>query len=474
MRRAFVWWTPALTIVAACSSNSNPGGGGGTTTMVIFDGDGQSGTVGALLPIAPAVKLTNDNGPVSGDTVTFAITAGGGSLLNATGVSGQDGVARADAWTLGTVAGSNIVSATATKVAGSPATFHATGHAGAAAAIAKSAGDAQSAAAGAAVAVAPAVTISDQYGNAVAGANVTFSVLQGGGSLSGAATVASGTDGTAAAGGWTLGPVVGSNQLNAVVAGPGAQVVFTATAVVGPAAVLTKVAGDSQTANAGSAVAVAPRVKLTDQLGNPISGATATFAVASGGGSVTGAAQPTAGDGTAAAGSWTLGATPGTNSLTATANGLTATFTATAAAFLNAAQYVGTYSGTWTNTTFMSTGGGNVIISIDQATSTATVTASATGSVLGTPGGVAPGAKVGPYASTGAAYTGTIPVMGDVTATIDVNGNIVASGVNIPNAAITRWDANGTITATQIHLNFTVTFTAGPPAIGSITLNKTT
>ena len=48
--------------------------------------------------------------------------------------------------------------------------------------------------------------------------------------------------------------------------------------------------GDGQVATAGAAVATAPSVKVTDAGGNPVSGVSVTFAVASGGGSATGPA----------------------------------------------------------------------------------------------------------------------------------------------------------------------------------------
>jgi len=79
-------------------------------------------------------------------------------------------------------------------------------------------------------------------------------------------------------------------------------------------------------------VDVAPSVRVTDADGDPVEGATVTFAVASGGGSVTGAQQTTGADGVATVGSWTLGDTPGANSLTASVSAGSAsaqTFTAT-------------------------------------------------------------------------------------------------------------------------------------------------
>ncbi len=87
--------------------------------------------------------------------------------------------------------------------------------------------------------------------------------------------------------------------------------------VAGQAAVLTKVAGDLQSAPAGAPVAVAPQVKVTDVLGAAVANVSVTFTVTAGGGSVTGATATTDANGLAAVGSWTLGATAGSNALMA-------------------------------------------------------------------------------------------------------------------------------------------------------------
>ncbi len=93
---------------------------------------------------------------------------------------------------------------------------------------------------------------------------------------------------------------------------------------------LTIQAGDGQSAVAASQVAVKPSVRVTGSQG-AISGVRVTFAVAQGGGSLTGATPTTGSDGVATVGSWTLGAQAGTQRLTATVSGLTpVTFTATA------------------------------------------------------------------------------------------------------------------------------------------------
>ena len=93
-------------------------------------------------------------------------------------------------------------------------------------------------------------------------------------------------------------------------------------------------AGNNQQAPIGTTLAIAPAAAVSDQSGNPVSNVSVTFAVASGGGSVTGGNTTTNTSGVATVGSWTLGPLPGTNTVTATASGSgiagnPATFTAT-------------------------------------------------------------------------------------------------------------------------------------------------
>ena len=191
-----------------------------------------------------------------------------------------------------------------------------------------------------------------------------------------------------------------------------------------------------------------------------------------GGGAVVGSPATSLGDGTAAVTSWTLGAAPGENRLSATIDGNSVTFTATATAGFNPAPFAGTYAGTWTNTTFGSVGTGTAVITVNTANNTATVTATATGNVLGSGGGATPPVQNGGYNINGAQFTGNVAPMGTINASILPPGNITAVGSNVPNGSITGWTATGTIDGTTIQLNFTVTFTAGPPAVGTITLTR--
>jgi uncharacterized protein YjdB len=76
--------------------------------------------------------------------------------------------------------------------------------------------------------VAPAVKVTDIFGTAVANAAVTFSVVAGGGSVTGASATTN-AGGVATVGSWTLGATPGANSLMATVAGL-PPVVFGATA----------------------------------------------------------------------------------------------------------------------------------------------------------------------------------------------------------------------------------------------------
>jgi hypothetical protein len=184
-------------------------------------------------------------------------------------------------------------------------------------------GDGQTATVGSALPENLVVRVLDSRDRPVAGQRVDFAA-----SGSGVVTPASPStdaDGRAAAQ-WVLGPATGSQSATARPVGNGAPsnlaVSFTATATASRAARVVKLAGDGQTATAGTAVAVPPSVRVFDANDNPVQGVPVTFAVAGGGGTVS-PTNPvsTDGDGVAAATSWTLGPAAGPNSLTATVGG---------------------------------------------------------------------------------------------------------------------------------------------------------
>jgi hypothetical protein len=110
---------------------------------------------------------------------------------------------------------------------------------------------------------------------------------------------------------------------------------FLVVPVMGEATQIAVNAGNSQSATVGTAVTTLPSVIVKDGNNTPVSDVSVTFAVATGGGSVTGASATTNASGIATVGSWTLGTTAGSNTMTATSGSLSGspvTFTATGTA----------------------------------------------------------------------------------------------------------------------------------------------
>jgi hypothetical protein len=180
-----------------------------------------------------SVKVTDANGaPSPNVSITFAVTGGGGSLLSSTSVlTNASGIATAT-WKLGSVAGTNTLRATAPAgvTTGNPATFTATGIAGAATSMTVDNGNGQQARVSMNVPVPPRVKVVDAYGNPVAGRTVVFAVATGGGSVAPASVVTT-SAGLAQVTNWTLGAALGANTLTATSA-PLAPLTFNALAVV--------------------------------------------------------------------------------------------------------------------------------------------------------------------------------------------------------------------------------------------------
>jgi len=98
--------------------------------------------------------------------------------------------------------------------------------------------------------------------------------------------------------------------------------VATANIAVSALASVTAIAGNVQSAQVGTPVAIPPAVVARDASGNPMANVAVNFAVVAGGGMVTAPTAVTGANGTAAVGSWTLGPTPGANRLAARVTGM--------------------------------------------------------------------------------------------------------------------------------------------------------
>ncbi len=317
---------------------------GPATQMALNAGNNQTASVSDTLPIRPSVIVRDAFGnPVFNRSIGFTVTAGGGTVTPPTVFTDANGIA-ATRWTLGPAAGTNnnTMTAVSAGLSGSPVTFTASATAGGATQIAVNAGNNQTDTVNSTVTIPPSVIVRDAGNNPVAGVNVTFQVTAGGGSTNPPSTptvvVATNASGIAALTSWTMGTTAGTNNntLTATAAGlSGSPVTFTASAVAGPATQIALNAGNNQTAQVNSAVAIPPSVIVRDAFSNPVQGRSITFAVTTGGGNVTSPVS-TGANGIAAT-TWTLGPGAGTNNntMTATSAGLSGspvTFTASATA----------------------------------------------------------------------------------------------------------------------------------------------
>jgi hypothetical protein len=227
------------------------------------------------------------------------------------------GVATIGSWVLGRTAGANSLLCNSGTLS---TTVLATAVIGPPASMAVVAGNNQTATVGSAVAIPPAVVVRDAHGNPVAGIAVDCAVTAGGGAVTGGAQTTSGS-GVATVGSWVLGTTAGTNTLTCS-SGTLSPALVTATGAAGPPATVAVHAGQQQQSLAGTDVSIPPAVRVRDAHGNGVPGIGVNFAVAQGGGSVTGGSPTTDAGGIAAIGRWRLGTAPGPNTLVATVAGL--------------------------------------------------------------------------------------------------------------------------------------------------------
>ena len=196
--------------------------------LTIVRRNAQQGPAGEALAEPFVVLVRDQNGAdLAGVTVTFSVTAGGGTLSAEATTTDAHGRA-ASTLTLGSQPGPNRVEVT---VAGlEPVTFTAVGLA-VPRTVEKISGDEQQGSAGDALDESFVVEVRDQNGNTMAGARVTFAATTGGGTLSvtRSTTNAQGRAATTL----TLGRTPGANIVEVTVAGL-EPVTFTATAKATP------------------------------------------------------------------------------------------------------------------------------------------------------------------------------------------------------------------------------------------------
>jgi glucose/arabinose dehydrogenase len=180
--------------------------GGTPVATVAVSALQQPGVAGAAVPDAPRVRGVDAAGAgIAGLRTTWEVLEGGGFVTTATTWTDLDGVASPGAWTLGPRVGRHLLRATFDGLPAVEFRSQAVAPPGVGWLEVVPTTDGQSAAAGTNVPLPPAVLVRGPGGLVAPGVPVTFAIESGGGTLT-QATVTSGIDGIARAGGWRLGP----------------------------------------------------------------------------------------------------------------------------------------------------------------------------------------------------------------------------------------------------------------------------
>jgi plastocyanin len=228
MRRlALVKLVVVALAVGACGDDGGPTGTvGQPTTLVAVSGDGQRVAVRGTIVEPFVVKVTDDRGnPIGGVEVSWAVTAGGGSLSASvvkTDIQGEASVFL----TAGDAEGDQTVTASVPDLEGSPVTFSATALAPSAMTLVS--GDGQMGRVGQPLRDSLVVRVTATDGGPLPGATVDWVATAGSGRFSNPRT-ATGADGRAATV-LSLGTFPVTNVVTATVEGTSLSVTFTAAA----------------------------------------------------------------------------------------------------------------------------------------------------------------------------------------------------------------------------------------------------
>jgi hypothetical protein len=290
--------------------------------LSVIGGSGQSATVASTLPVPLKVQAVDPytQNVIPGLTVTFG-DGGKGGIFNPSSmvVTDQTGSA-STVYTLPTRSSSYALTASAPGYA--VGRFTETALPGPAKILFRWSGQNQSAPVTTPL-PAPLVTkVEDSYGNAVPGVMVSYSDTGAGGTFSknsvtadnkGLAPVNYTTSTTAA---------ILNGKIVATAAGL-AGLKFYATVTSGPAANISAISGDAQSATPSTQLAKPLVVKVTDKYGNAVSGIAVTFDDASVGGRFSANPVSTISSGVASV-NYTTSANRGTGTIRAAATGVSA------------------------------------------------------------------------------------------------------------------------------------------------------
>lgn len=290
-------------------------------------GEGQQAARGLSPPDPVGVRVLDAGGaPVSGVAVRFEAGEGGGRVEPGVVHSDNAGLSAAQ-WTLGPEPGRQTLAVSAEGVAEIEIAATALEPDEAVASFAVQSGEGQWAWTERPLAEPVVVRAEDEGGRPVPGATVRFGPEAGSGRAD-PETVATDSVGVASTS-WTLGTTHGLQTLSVSTGGVTLEVTATARDPDGAVALIETHSGEQQWALAGHALPDPVSVRVVDEGGEPVWGATVRFEPRA----ENGRTDP----GTAATDSlglastvWTLGTTLGTQQLGVTASGAKVTFEATA------------------------------------------------------------------------------------------------------------------------------------------------
>jgi surface antigen len=262
---------------------------GAAVAMAYVRGDGQRQRINTVLDSLFVVRITDVGGnAVPGVAVAFtldSIPSGsvGHALTVINGVTNAQGEASARL-TLGSRAGRYVVHAAVPGLTGSPIRFVATAtHDAAPREIALLSGNNQRGMVTTTLANPLVVVVTDSAGVPVSGVTVSFAITQVPQGATGQVLSVDrvNTDGQGRAStSLTLGNRPGRYVVQASAPGlANSPITFTATADIGPAAVLVFVSGGGQTGEVSRPLAEPLRVQVTDVAGNGVQNVPVTFAV---------------------------------------------------------------------------------------------------------------------------------------------------------------------------------------------------
>ena len=293
-------------------------------TLEIVLGDDQEGLPGAALdnPFVVEVRDQTDK-PLPDAQVTFSVTSGGGRL-SVTSATTESGGRAESILTLGPNPGTNTVSVSVMGIQGEQ-TFTAEGIR-IPTTLEIISGKDQEGLPGEALAKPFVVAVRDRSGDPLLGIKVTFSVTNGGGTLS--VTSATTDSSGRAESTLTLGPNPGTNTVTVSVTGIQAEQTFTAEGIRIPKT-LEIISGKHQEGSPATALENPFVVEVRDQTDKPLPDAQVTFSVTSGGGTLSLTSATTDSSGRAES-TLTLGPNLGTNTVSVSVTGIQAeqTFTA--------------------------------------------------------------------------------------------------------------------------------------------------